>query len=193
MPHIIRADILDGQTLDIELSSGHLILFGTRPLPGGDRSAGNGGSASPANRRAERLLAGRPAHRTCADYGPALGDGILPPVVGSTHAQMAKFSTACCANKPRQQKAAAGPVLCEYPTCRKAWFAPLREPGLSCIQTGDEEKRSDAKLLLFRLSQLSHFTAACLYMKVRNERQEKASEQRISWTRPPCSVCWRAF
>lgn len=33
MPHIIRVDILDGQTLDIELSNGHLILFDTRRLP----------------------------------------------------------------------------------------------------------------------------------------------------------------
>lgn len=32
MPRIIRVDIVDGQTLDIELSSGHLILFDTRCL-----------------------------------------------------------------------------------------------------------------------------------------------------------------
>jgi hypothetical protein len=33
MPKITRVDILDGQTLDIELSNGHLILFDTRHLP----------------------------------------------------------------------------------------------------------------------------------------------------------------
>lgn len=33
MLQIIRVDILDGQTLDIELSNGHLILFDTRQLP----------------------------------------------------------------------------------------------------------------------------------------------------------------
>ena len=30
---ITRVDIVDGQTLDIELSNGHLILFDTRCLP----------------------------------------------------------------------------------------------------------------------------------------------------------------
>ena len=38
MPKIIRVDILDGQTLDIELSNGHLILFDTQRLPREDRS-----------------------------------------------------------------------------------------------------------------------------------------------------------
>lgn len=38
MPQIIRVDILDGQTLDIELNNGHLILFDTRCLPRADRS-----------------------------------------------------------------------------------------------------------------------------------------------------------
>lgn len=33
MLKIIRADILDGQTLDIELNNGHLILFDTSQLP----------------------------------------------------------------------------------------------------------------------------------------------------------------
>lgn len=33
MLEIIRVDIVDGQTLDIELSNGHLILFDTRQLP----------------------------------------------------------------------------------------------------------------------------------------------------------------
>ena len=33
MLQIIRVDIVDGQTLDIELSNGHLILFDTRHLP----------------------------------------------------------------------------------------------------------------------------------------------------------------
>jgi len=33
MLQITRVDILDGQTLDIELSNGHLILFDTRRLP----------------------------------------------------------------------------------------------------------------------------------------------------------------
>lgn len=32
MLQIIRVDIVDGQTLDIELSNGHLILFDTRRL-----------------------------------------------------------------------------------------------------------------------------------------------------------------
>ncbi|WP_312281098.1 hypothetical protein [Oscillibacter sp.] len=36
MPQITRVDILDGQTLDIELSNGHLILFDTRRLPEAD-------------------------------------------------------------------------------------------------------------------------------------------------------------
>lgn len=33
MLQIIRVDIVDGQTLDIELSNGHLILFDTQNLP----------------------------------------------------------------------------------------------------------------------------------------------------------------
>lgn len=33
MLQITRTDIVDGQTLDIELSNGHLILFDTRRLP----------------------------------------------------------------------------------------------------------------------------------------------------------------
>ena len=33
MLQITRVDIVDGQTLDIELSNGHLILFDTRQLP----------------------------------------------------------------------------------------------------------------------------------------------------------------
>ncbi len=33
MLEIIRVDILDGQTLDIELNNGHLILFDTKRLP----------------------------------------------------------------------------------------------------------------------------------------------------------------
>ncbi|HBT63370.1 MAG TPA: hypothetical protein DEB10_01750 [Ruminococcaceae bacterium] len=33
MLQITRVDIVDGQTLDIELSNGHLILFDTRCLP----------------------------------------------------------------------------------------------------------------------------------------------------------------
>ena len=33
MLQITRVDIVDGQTLDIELSNGHLILFDTRSLP----------------------------------------------------------------------------------------------------------------------------------------------------------------
>jgi hypothetical protein len=33
MLQIIRVDIVDGQTLDIELNNGHLILFDTRRLP----------------------------------------------------------------------------------------------------------------------------------------------------------------
>lgn len=32
MLEIVRVDIVDGQTLDIELSNGHLILFDTRRL-----------------------------------------------------------------------------------------------------------------------------------------------------------------
>jgi len=36
MLQITRVDILDGQTLDIELSNGHLILFDTRRLPEAD-------------------------------------------------------------------------------------------------------------------------------------------------------------
>lgn len=38
MVHIVRVDILDGQTLDIELSNGHLILFDTQNLPQGNHS-----------------------------------------------------------------------------------------------------------------------------------------------------------
>jgi len=38
MLQIIRVDILDGQTLDIELSNGHLILFDTRHLPEANHS-----------------------------------------------------------------------------------------------------------------------------------------------------------
>lgn len=33
MLQITRVDVVDGQTLDIELSNGHLILFDTRRLP----------------------------------------------------------------------------------------------------------------------------------------------------------------
>lgn len=33
MLHITRVDIVDGQTLDIELSNGHLILFDTQRFP----------------------------------------------------------------------------------------------------------------------------------------------------------------
>ena len=33
MLRITRVDIVDGQTLDIELSNGHLILFDTQRLP----------------------------------------------------------------------------------------------------------------------------------------------------------------
>lgn len=36
MLQINRVDILDGQTLDIELNNGHLILFDTQRLPKGD-------------------------------------------------------------------------------------------------------------------------------------------------------------
>jgi len=36
MLQIARVDILDGQTLDIELSNGHLILFDTQRLPMSD-------------------------------------------------------------------------------------------------------------------------------------------------------------
>lgn len=35
---ITKVDILDGQTLDIQLSNGHLILFDTQCLPQSDRS-----------------------------------------------------------------------------------------------------------------------------------------------------------
>jgi hypothetical protein len=35
---ITRVDIVDGQTLDIELNNGHLILFDTRRLPEKDHS-----------------------------------------------------------------------------------------------------------------------------------------------------------
>ena len=35
---ITRVDILDGQTLDIQLSNGHLILFDTRSLPESDHT-----------------------------------------------------------------------------------------------------------------------------------------------------------
>lgn len=38
MLQITRVDIVDGQTLDIELSNGHLILFDTRRLPKKDHS-----------------------------------------------------------------------------------------------------------------------------------------------------------
>ena len=38
MLRIIRVDIVDGQTLDIELSNGHLILFDTQHLPRADHS-----------------------------------------------------------------------------------------------------------------------------------------------------------
>lgn len=38
MLQITRVDIVDGQTLDIELSNGHLILFDTQHLPGADHS-----------------------------------------------------------------------------------------------------------------------------------------------------------
>ncbi|HCX60853.1 hypothetical protein [Sedimentibacter sp.] len=38
MLQITRVDIVDGQTLDIELSNGHLILFDTRHLPKTNRS-----------------------------------------------------------------------------------------------------------------------------------------------------------
>ncbi|MBE6831321.1 hypothetical protein [Clostridium sp. KNHs216] len=41
MAQIIRVDILDGQTLDIELSNGHLILFDMRRLMETDRSYGS--------------------------------------------------------------------------------------------------------------------------------------------------------
>lgn len=36
MLQIVRVDIVDGQTLDIELSNGHLILFDTQHLPKAD-------------------------------------------------------------------------------------------------------------------------------------------------------------
>ncbi len=36
MLQITRVDILDGQTLDIELNNGHLILFDTQRLPQGN-------------------------------------------------------------------------------------------------------------------------------------------------------------
>lgn len=38
MLKITRVDILDGQTLDIELNNGHLILFDTQRLPKADHS-----------------------------------------------------------------------------------------------------------------------------------------------------------
>ncbi|MCQ1530285.1 hypothetical protein [Lutispora saccharofermentans] len=38
MLQIIRVDIVDGQTFDIELSNGHLILFDTRQLMEKDNS-----------------------------------------------------------------------------------------------------------------------------------------------------------
>lgn len=38
MLQITRVDIVDGQTLDIELSNGHLILFDTRHLPQSDHT-----------------------------------------------------------------------------------------------------------------------------------------------------------
>ncbi len=38
MLQITRVDIVDGQTLDIELNNGHLILFDTRRLPEADHS-----------------------------------------------------------------------------------------------------------------------------------------------------------
>lgn len=38
MLRITRVDIVDGQTLDIELSNGHLILFDTQRLPETDKS-----------------------------------------------------------------------------------------------------------------------------------------------------------
>jgi hypothetical protein len=38
MLEITRVDIVDGQTLDIELNNGHLILFDTRRLPDRDHS-----------------------------------------------------------------------------------------------------------------------------------------------------------
>lgn len=38
MLQITRVDIVDGQTLDIELNNGHLILFDTQRLPEMDHS-----------------------------------------------------------------------------------------------------------------------------------------------------------
>lgn len=38
MSRITRVDIVDGQTLDIELSNGHLILFDTKCLSEHDRT-----------------------------------------------------------------------------------------------------------------------------------------------------------
>lgn len=38
MLQITRVDIVDGQTLDIELNNGHLILFDTKQLPEIDHS-----------------------------------------------------------------------------------------------------------------------------------------------------------
>lgn len=38
MLQITRVDIVDGQTLDIELSNGHLILFDTQHLPENNHS-----------------------------------------------------------------------------------------------------------------------------------------------------------
>lgn len=41
MLQITRVDILDGQTLDIELNNGHLILFDTQRLPETEHSYDN--------------------------------------------------------------------------------------------------------------------------------------------------------
>ena len=38
MLQITRVDIVDGQTLDIELNNGHLILFDTQRLPQADHT-----------------------------------------------------------------------------------------------------------------------------------------------------------
>lgn len=38
MLQITRVDILDGQTLDIQLNNGHLILFDTQRLPESDHA-----------------------------------------------------------------------------------------------------------------------------------------------------------
>lgn len=40
MLKIVRVDIVDGQTLDIELNNGHLILFDTRRLPKSEQPYG---------------------------------------------------------------------------------------------------------------------------------------------------------